>query len=221
MASFFSSGKSSMVSTEDALPGRTQYPFEIPADHAVLGTPLRDLPAHPWPDSLSVIYLGMGCFWGSEEIYWRLPGVYTTAVGYQGGFTPHPSYDELCTGRTGHTEAVLIAYRESDISTYDVLRHFWENHDPTQVYRQGNDVGTQYRSAIYFTTDEQRDVIESTAASYGPLLRERGYAEIATQVAAAADHPFYYAEGFHQQYLYKVPHGYRCHSASGIPLPPL
>ena len=221
MGFLFSSAKSSMVAPADALPGRPQYPFEIPADHAVLGTPIRDLPVEPWPADLSVIYLGMGCFWGSEEIYWRLPGVYTTAVGYQGGYTPHPTYEEVCSGRTGHTEAVLVAYRESEISTYDVLRHFWENHDPTSGYRQGNDVGTQYRSAVYWTTDEQRDLIERTATAYAPLLAQRGYPDITTQVAPANDWPFYYAEGYHQQYLYKVPNGYRCHSKSGIALPSL
>lgn len=187
----------------------------------MLGTPIRSTDAQPWPADLSVIYLGMGCFWGAEEIFWRLPGVYTTAVGYQGGFTAHPTYEEVCTGRTGHTEAVLVAYREADISTYDVVKHFWESHDPTQGFRQGNDMGTQYRSTVYYTTDEQRDLIERTAAMYAPALAERGYGEITTEVAPADGRPFYYAEGYHQQYLYKVPNGYRCHSASGIALPPL
>ncbi len=215
------SAKSQMVTPADALPGRADYPFDIPADHAVLGTPIRDLPVAPWPTDLSTIYLAMGCFWGAEEIYWRLPGVYTTAVGYQGGFTPHPTYEEVCSGRTGHTETVLVAYREAEISTYDVLRHFWENHDPTQGYRQGNDTGTQYRSAVFVTTPQQRELVEATAASYAPVIAERGYPDITTQLAPAADWPFYYAEGYHQQYLYKVPHGYRCHANTGVPLPAL
>ena len=221
MAFSLFSAKSSMVAPENALPGRAEYPFEVPVDHAVLGTPIRSTPANPWPEGLSVIYLGMGCFWGAEEIFWRLPGVYTTAVGYQGGYTPHPTYEEVCTGRTGHTESVLVAYREDQISTYDVLRHFWEEHDPTQGYRQGNDAGTQYRSAVYFTTPEQFSLVERTAAAYAPLLKDRGYDDITTQVAPAEGLPFYYAEGYHQQYLYKVPNGYRCHSKSGIALPAL
>jgi peptide-methionine (S)-S-oxide reductase len=219
MAFLFSSAKSTMVTPDAALPGRDHYPFEIPADHAVLGTPIRDLAVAPWPEGLSTIYLGMGCFWGAEEIYWRLPGVYTTAVGYQGGFTAHPTYEEVCTGRTGHTEAVLVAYREDQISTYDVLKHFWESHDPTQGYRQGNDQGTQYRSAVFCTTEAQRDLVERTSAAYAGVIAERGYGDITTQVAPAADWPFYYAEGYHQQYLYKVPNGYRCHANTGIALP--
>ena len=221
MSFLFPSAKSTMVTPEAALPGRDHYPFEIPADHAVLGTPIRNLPVEPWPAGLSVIYLGMGCFWGAEEIYWRLPGVYTTAVGYQGGFTPHPTYEEVCTGRTGHTEAVFVAYREEEISTYDVLKHFWESHDPTQGYRQGNDTGTQYRSAVYYTSDAQRDLVERTSAAYAGVISDRGYGDITTQVAPAADWPFYYAEGYHQQYLYKVPNGYRCHANTGLALPAL
>ena len=211
--------RSTMVAPADALPGRAEYPFSIPADHAVLGTPIRDLPVAPWPDGLSTIYLAMGCFWGAEEIFWRLPGVYTTAVGYQGGFTPHPTYEEVCTGRTGHTETVLVAYREAEISTYDILRHFWENHDPTQGYRQGNDAGTQYRSEVFVTTEEQRTLAEATAAAYAPVIAERGYPAITTEIADASAWPFYYAESHHQQYLYKVPNGYRCHAKTGVPLP--
>jgi len=215
------SAKSSMIAPADALPGRAEYPFEIPADHAVLGTPIRDLTVAPWPAGLTSIYLAMGCFWGAEEIYWRLPGVYTTAVGYQGGYTPHPTYEEVCSGRTGHTETVLVVYREAEISTYDVLKHFWENHDPTQGYRQGNDTGTQYRSAVFVTTQAQRELVEATAAAYAPVIAQRGYPDITTQIAAAEEWPFYYAEGYHQQYLYKVPNGYRCHANTGVPLPAL
>jgi peptide-methionine (S)-S-oxide reductase len=214
-----SGAKGRMVTPADALPGRAEYPFEVPVDHAVLGTALRADGAQPWPPGISVIYLGMGCFWGAEEIYWRLPGVFTTAVGYQGGFTPHPTYEEVCSGRTGHTEAVLVAYRAEQISTLEILRTFWEQHDPTQGFQQGNDMGTQYRSAIYFTTDEQREVVERTGAAYAPVLAERGYGAITTEIGPAADRPFYYAEGYHQQYLYKVPNGYRCHSQTGVPLP--
>lgn len=213
--------KGRMVDQTEALPGRSDYPFEVPLDHAVLGTPIRNTAEQPWPADLSVIYLGMGCFWGAEEIYWRLPGIFTTAVGYQGGFTPHPTYEEVCSGRTGHTEAVLVAYREAEISTYEVLRHFFEEHDPTQGFRQGNDMGTQYRSAVYYTTDAQRDLVERAAAAYAPVLAERGYSAITSEIAPAEGRPFYYAEGYHQQYLYKVPNGYRCHSASGVSLPAL
>ena len=213
--------KGSMVTPEAALPGRPEYPFEVPVDHAVLGTPIRESVEQPWPSGLEVIYLGMGCFWGAEEIFWRLPGVFTTAVGYQGGYTPHPTYEEVCSGRTGHTEAVLVAYRPEQLSAYEVLRHFWEQHDPTQGFRQGNDMGTQYRSAVYFTTEAQRDLVERTAAAYAPALAAKGYGSITTEIAPAEGREFFYAEGYHQQYLYKVPHGYRCHSASGIALPPL
>jgi peptide-methionine (S)-S-oxide reductase len=219
MSFLFPSAKSTMVTAETALPGRAHYPFDVPSDHAVLGTPLRNLPEHPWPAGTSLIYLGMGCFWGAEEIFWRLPGIVTTAVGYQGGFTQHPTYEEVCSGKTGHTESVLVAYDEATISTFDILRHFWESHDPTQGYRQGNDVGTQYRSAVYWTTDQQRDLVERTSDAYGPVIAARGYDEITTQVAPASEWPFYYAEGYHQQYLYKVPNGYRCHANTGVPLP--
>lgn len=214
-----SGAKGRMVVPADALPGRDEYPFEVPTDHAVLGTPLRPDGSQPWPEGVSTIFVAMGCFWGAEEIFWRLPGVFTTAVGYQGGYTPHPTYEEVCSGRTGHTEAVLVAYRTDQISTLEILRHFWEEHDPTQGFRQGNDMGTQYRSAMFYTTDEQRELIERTAAAYAPVLAERGYGEITTQIGPVEDSPFYYAEGYHQQYLYKVPNGYRCHSQTGVPLP--
>lgn len=208
-----------MVAPSDALPGRADYPFEIPVDHAVLGTPLRSTPQNPWPDGLEVIYVGMGCFWGVEEIYWQVPGVYVTAVGYQGGYTPHPTYEEVCTGRTGHTEAVMVAYDPLTLPTREVLRVFWETHDPTQGYRQGNDRGTQYRSAIYWTSPEQAAVAQETGAAFAGVLAGRGYGEITTEIAPADDRPFYYAEAYHQQYLDKVPHGYRCHSSTGLTLP--
>ena len=197
---------------------RDDYPFLVPVDHTVLGTPIRATAEHPWPPGLEVLYVGMGCFWGAEEIFWRLP-VFTTAVGYQGGVTPYPTYREVCTGGTGHTESVLIAYDRARIGTVDLLRHFWEEHDPTQGMRQGNDIGTQYRSAVYWTTEEQRDLAERTAAAYAPALADRGLGPITTEIAPAEGRPFYYAEDYHQQYLDKVPHGYRCHSQTGVALP--
>ena len=211
--------KSRMVTPDEAIPGRADYPFTIPVEHAVLGTPIRTGPGHDWPEHLSVLYLAMGCFWGAEEIYWRIPGVYTTAVGYQGGFTAFPTYEEVCTGRTGHTESVLVAYDPAAVSTAELLRTFWTRHDPTQGYRQGNDVGTQYRSAIFTTTPEQHELAERGRAAYAPALAARGYDSITTQIAPAAPHRFFYAEDYHQQYLYKVPNGYRCHSETGVPFP--
>jgi peptide-methionine (S)-S-oxide reductase len=188
-------------------------------DHAVLGAPIREIPDQPWPTGLEVIYFGMGCFWGAEEIFWRLPGVFTTAVGYQGGISPHPTYEEVCSGRTGHTEAVVVVYDPAKVSTSELLRHFWEEHDPTQGMRQGNDVGSQYRSAVYWTTDEQRTLVEASATAYEPVLIDRGYGAVTTEIAPAEGRPFFYAEEYHQQYLYKVPNGYRCHSQTGVPLP--
>ncbi len=197
------------------LPGRPEPGFGVPTAHAVLKTPIEG----PWPDGVVTIGLGMGCFWGAEKRLWRLDGVYSTAAGYQGGATPNPTYQEVCTGRTGHTESVLVAYDPAVVSTYDVLKVFWENHDPTQGYRQGNDIGTQYRSAIYWTTEEQQDVVLATAAAYGVELRARNIGDITTELAPWPT--FYYAEDYHQQYLYKNPHGYDCHANTGIGLPPL
>jgi len=218
---FGGSSKTSMVAPDDALPGRQSPEFVVPTTHAVLGTPLQG----PWPEGTEVLYLGMGCFWGAEKRLWRLDGVVTTAVGYQGGFTPYPTYEEVCSARTGHAENVLVAYDPARVSTYDVLKVFWENHDPTQGYRQGNDIGTQYRSAIYWTTDAQRKVAEATAAAYAAELGKRHYGDITTEIAPATGpdgevlRPFYYAEDYHQQYLYKNPHGYDCHAHTGIDLP--
>ncbi len=159
-------GKSRMVTPADALPGRATPLLPQPAPHAVLGTSLTG----PWPEGTEVIHLAMGCFWGAEEIFWRLPGIVSTSVGYLGGVTPNPTYEEVCTGRTGHAEAVMVAYDPTMITTYDILKAFWESHDPTQGYRQGNDTGTQYRSAAYYSTDEQRALIERTRDAYGPLI---------------------------------------------------
>ena len=209
--------KTRMVTPEDALPGRATRSFDVPATHEVLGTPLEG----PFPEGLETFYVGLGCFWGAEKRFWRVPGVYTTAVGYQGGITPNPTYDEVCTGRTGHAENVLVVYDPAKVSTYDLLKVFWENHDPTQGYRQGNDVGTQYRSALYVTTPEQAELAQATKEAYEKVLVAKGFDPITTEVLSAEGLPFYYAEPSHQQYLYKIPHGYDCHAETGIALPPL
>jgi len=208
--------KSSMVAPDQALTGRESPVLPHPAPHAVLGTSLIG----PWPDGTETIYLAMGCFWGAEEIYWRLPGVVATSVGYMGGFTPNPTYEEVCSGRTGQTETVMVAYDPAVLSTYDVLKAFWENHDPTQGYRQGNDVGTQYRSAIFTTTDAQAALALHTRDAYAKVIAERGYPDISTEIRPASDFPYFLAEDYHQQYLYKNPNGYRCHANTGLALPP-
>ena len=215
--SIFGFSKSQMVAPDNALPGRATPVLPHPAPHAVLGTSMTG----PWPDGTAVLYVAMGCFWGAEELYWRLPGIVTTSAGYMGGFTPNPTYEEVCTGRTGQTESVLVAYDPDTISTYDILKAFWENHDPTQGYRQGNDTGTQYRSAIYYTTDEQRELIDRTGDSYSEVIRARGYDDITTEIAPAGSTTYYLAEDYHQQYLYKNPNGYRCHANTGLALPAL
>ena len=200
------------VTPEEALPGR-DAPIQVPERHDVLGTPLQP----PFPEQMEQLVVGMGCFWGAERVFWQAPGVYTTAVGYAGGYTPNPTYEEVCSGRTGHTEAVLVVFDPAVTSYDEILRLFWENHDPTQGMRQGNDVGTQYRSAIYYTTDEQREAAEHSAKVYGEPIHAAGYGDITTEIAPAGT--FYYAEDYHQQYLYKVPNGYRCHANTGIPYP--
>jgi peptide-methionine (S)-S-oxide reductase len=209
--------KSRMITEDEALPGRSTPVLPHPAPHSVLGSPLTG----PWPGGTEVIYLAAGCFWGVEEIYWRLPGVVGTSVGYMGGMTPNPTYEEVCSGRTGHTETTLVAYDPGVLTTYDVLKTFWENHDPTQGYRQGNDVGTQYRSAIFYTSDEQRQLAERTRDAYAKVIAERGYPEITTQIRPASEFTYFPAEDYHQQYLYKNPHGYRCHANTGLALPAL
>jgi peptide-methionine (S)-S-oxide reductase len=193
--------KTAMIDSADALPGRS---VEMPvADrHAVLGTPLKP----PFPEGSEQAIVGMGCFWGAEKVFWQAPGVYTTAVGYAGGFTPNPTYEEVCAARTGHTEAVLVVFDPSKTSYGEILRLFWENHDPTQGMRQGGDIGTQYRSAILWTSEEQHDAAEASRAAYSERLRAAGYPEITTEIAQAG--PFYYAEDYHQQYLHKNPWGY-------------
>jgi peptide-methionine (S)-S-oxide reductase len=214
--------RDSIVSPDRALPGRPDYDYPLAATHDVLGTPLLE----PFPPGVVRLYLGMGCFWGAEKRLWQLPGVFTTAVGYQGGTTPHPTYSEVCTGMTGHAEMVVVAYDPAEVGTIDVLRVFWENHDPTQGMRQGNDIGTQYRSAVYWTTPEQQALVEHSAAVYDEVLRAEGLDPVSTELAPAVEHgehtrPFYYAEAYHQQYLHKNPHGYDCHAHTGILLPDL
>jgi peptide-methionine (S)-S-oxide reductase len=209
----FSRHKTKMIAPTKALPGREQAAFKLPERHAVLGTPLEP----PFPEGLSTAVFGLGCFWGAERKFWQIDGVYTTAVGYAGGFTPNPTYGEVCSGRTGHSEVVLVVFDPEKVSYRDLLRVFWEAHDPTQGMRQGNDVGTQYRSAIYFTGEEQRWAAEETRDIYEEALRRGDYGSITTEIAPTG--PFYYAEGYHQQYLHKVPNGYCGLGGTGVSCP--
>ena len=212
----FGSSKSSMVAPEQALRGRESRPYPVPATHAVLGTPL----AGPWPEGTQVIYVAMGCFWGAEKEFWRVPGVVTTAVGYQGGFTANPTYEETCTGRTGHTETVMVAYDPSKVSVEVLLKVFWEDHDPTQGFRQGNDVGTQYRSAVFWTTPEQKAAYEASKAAFQAELTRYRYGDITTDGRPASEAgEFFYAEDYHQQYLFKVPNGYCPAHGTGVSCP--
>ncbi|MFG1839246.1 peptide-methionine (S)-S-oxide reductase MsrA [Micromonospora sp. NPDC049175] len=203
-----------MVSPDQALPGR---PIAMPvADrHEVLGTPLKG----PFPEGLQVAVFGMGCFWGAERLFWTLPGVYTTSAGYAGGITKNPTYEETCSGRTGHAEVVQVVYDPSKINYEDLLKVFWENHDPTQGMRQGNDVGTQYRSAIYTTTDEQRTIAESSRDAFQPIVSRAGKGEITTEIAPLGN--YFFAEDYHQQYLAptKNPNGYCNHGPNGMTCP--
>src|SRR5438309_748362 len=201
-----------MVDADSALPGRDQ-PMPVPERHAVLGTPLRP----PFPEGMDQAIVGMGCFWGAERVFWQAPGVYTTAVGYAGGFTPNPTYEEVCSGGTGHTEAVLVVFDPGKTSYEEILRLFWENHDPTQGMRQGNDMGTQYRSAIYVRDEAQRKSADASRDAYADELRASGYGEITTEIAEAG--PFYYAEDYHQQYLGKNPNGYCGLGGTGVSCP--
>jgi peptide-methionine (S)-S-oxide reductase len=204
--------KTQMTAPDDALPGREQA-MRVPDRHAVLGTPLEP----PFPDGFERAIVGMGCFWGAERVFWQAPGVYTTAVGYAGGFTPNPTYEEACSGRTGHFEAVLAVFDPDKTSYEEMMRLFWENHDPTQGMRQGNDVGTQYRSAVLWTSESQRTVAESSRTAYAERLRGAGYPEITTEISEAG--PFYYAEDYHQQYLAKNPNGYCGLGGTGVSCP--
>lgn len=212
--SLFSRHKSELVADDQALAGRSERQFPLAATHKVLGTPLV---TDEVPDGYEVAFFGLGCFWGAEEIYWQKPGVWSTSVGYAGGTTPHPSYEEVCTGRTNHTEAVRIVFDPAKVSYADLVKTFFEVHDPTQGMRQGNDIGTQYRSAIYFTTPEQEQTARELTAIYGAELERRRLGSITTEIRTAPT--YYYAEDLHQQYLAKNPHGYRCHSNTGVKFP--
>jgi peptide-methionine (S)-S-oxide reductase len=208
----FDKAKTKLVDPADALPGRDQQ-IAVPARHEVLGNPLTP----PWPEGFQQIVVAMGCFWGAERVFWQADGVWTTAVGYTGGFTPNPSYEEVCSARTGHTEAVLVVFDPSVTSYDEMLRLFWENHDPTQGMRQGNDVGTQYRSAIYVGSDAEREAAERSREVFSERLRAAGYGEITTEIAPLSD--FYYAEDYHQQYLAKNPNGYCGLGGTGVSCP--
>jgi peptide-methionine (S)-S-oxide reductase len=211
----FGRNKTAMVDPERALPGRAE---EIPVAerHAVLGTPLKG----PFPEGVQTAIFGMGCFWGAERIFWEADGVYTTAVGYAGGTTPNPTYEEVCSGRTGHAEVVLVAFQTASTTYEEMLRLFWEGHDPTQGMRQGNDVGTQYRSMIMWDGAAQRETAEASLRMYEQMLGAAGYGAITTElVEADAAHPFYYAEDYHQQYLYKNPAGYCGLGGTGVACP--
>ena len=206
--------KTSLVTADNALRGRDQYPFVVPETHYVNGHRIRE----PFERAdLATAVFGTGCFWGAEEIFWQIPGVWSTAVGYAGGYTPHPTYEEVCSGRTGHTEVVRVIYDPAVVSFAQLLRAFFESHDPTQGMRQGNDVGSQYRSAIYLTDDSDRGPAEAAAAAYSQKLQAVGYDRVTTEIAPLGE--FFYAEGYHQQYLAKNPNGYRCHSATGVSFP--
>jgi peptide-methionine (S)-S-oxide reductase len=203
-----------MPTPTEALPGRPD-PIEIPDRHSVNDARL----APPWPDGTRTAIFGLGCFWGAEKTFWQTPGVISTAVGYAGGSTPNPTYGEVCSGRTGHAEVVLVAYDPTKVSYEELLRVFWEDHDPTQGMRQGNDVGTQYRSLILVANDEERRIAEASRDAYAERLRVAGFGAITTEIVDAAANPFYYAEGYHQQYLAKNPRGYCPNHATGVKLP--
>ena len=208
----FSRHKKDLIDAADALPGRDR-PMPVPERHDVLGTPI----APPFPEGLETAVFGLGCFWGAERIFWQAPGVYTTAVGYAGGHTPNPTYEEVCSARTGHSEVVLVVFDPEQTSYDALLKLFWEGHDPTQGMRQGNDVGTQYRSAIYTTSDAQREAADASKATFQGALNERRYGTITTEIAPLRD--FYYAEDYHQQYLAKVPNGYCGLGGTGVYCP--
>ena len=206
----FGREKTRMPAPEEALPGREARPFAVPERHAVLGTPLEP----PFPEGMEEAIFGLGCFWGAERLFWRLDGVYTTAAGYAGGTTPNPTYEEVCSGRTGHAEVVRVVFDPQRMSYGRLLQVFFEAHDPTQGMRQGNDVGTQYRSVILFASEEQERAAREAAASYGRALAAGGFGEVTTEIAPAG--PFYLAEEYHQQYLHKVPYGYCGLAGTGV-----
>ncbi len=209
----FSKHENKIVAPENALPGRDRPAFAVPAQHAVLSTPLRP----PFPEGVETAVFALGCFWGAERIFWETHGVYTTAVGYAGGHTPNPTYEETCSGLTGHAEAVLVAFDPKQVPYPSLVKIFFEAHDPTQGMRQGNDRGTEYRSAIYFAGEEQRQAAESARHMYSETLQKASFSPITTEIAEAG--PFYYAEDYHQQYLHKVPNGYCGIRGTGVTCP--
>ncbi|MEV6317840.1 peptide-methionine (S)-S-oxide reductase MsrA [Streptomyces sp. NPDC051776] len=211
----FLNRKPQLPTAGEALRGREAPEFTVPERHTVLGNPLRG----PYPEGLEVADFGLGCFWGAERTFWRIPGVWTTLVGYQGGHTPNPVYEEVCSGLTGHTEAVRVVFDPEVISYDALLKTFWEAHDPTQGFRQGNDVGTQYRSAIYTHSSEQQAAAEASRDAYQPVLTKAGHGTITTEVLPAEGRPFYPAEPYHQQYLDKNPNGYCGIGGTGVSCP--
>ncbi|MHB8450771.1 MAG: peptide-methionine (S)-S-oxide reductase MsrA [Mycobacteriales bacterium] len=208
----FAHHKTALPSADAALPGRSEA-MPVPARHEVLGTPL----APPYPPGLEVALFGLGCFWGAERLFWKIPGVYSTAAGYAGGHTANPTYEEVCSGRTGHVEVVQVVFDPQQVSYPELLQVFWEAHDPTQGMRQGNDVGTQYRSAIYASGPEQLAAAEQTRAAFQQVLAGAGYGPVTTEIAPAGE--FYFAEDYHQQYLAKVPNGYCGLAGTGVSCP--
>ncbi|MEO0729194.1 MAG: peptide-methionine (S)-S-oxide reductase MsrA [Pseudomonadota bacterium] len=210
---FFFRKPAEMPTPDTALPGRAQ-PIQTADTHSVLGTALKP----PFPEGHETVLFGMGCFWGAERMFWQIgDGIYTTAVGYAGGFTPHPTYEEVCSGRTGHNEVVLVAFDPRNLPFEALLKTFWEGHDPTQGMRQGNDVGTQYRSGIYTTTSDQRALADASRDAFQPVLSSNGFGAITTEIIDAPE--FYYAEAYHQQYLDKVPGGYCGLGGTGLSCP--
>ena len=208
----FSRHASRMPTAAEAPPGRTE-PMAIPPPHSVTGRSL----VPPYPDGLEIAEFALGCFWGEEKLFWQIPGVWVTAVGYQGGFTPNPTYDEVCSGRTGHAESVRVVFDPKQVSYEELLRRFWEAHDPTQGMRQGNDAGTQYRSAIFVHGDQQRAAAEASRTTYQERLSAAGFGKIATEIVDAPE--FFFAEDYHQQYLVKNPRGYCPNNSTGVSCP--
>jgi len=202
--------KTQLPNADEALPGRETRPYSVPATHAVLGTPIEG----PVPEGFEVAVFGLGCFWGEEKMFWELPGVYSTSVGYAGGVTPNPTYEEACTGRTGHAEVVRVVFDPSKITYDDLLRVFWEAHNPTQGMRQGNDIGSQYRSILLTTSPEQQEKAEKSRAVYQQAMTAKGYGEITTSIVPLDE--YYFAEEYHQQYLHKNPYGYCPIHATGV-----
>ena len=209
----FRRDKQRLIGPDEALPGRDTRIFAVPSTHEVVGTPLEP----PFPDGMERLVVGLGCFWGAERLFWQVDGVYTTAVGYAGGHTPNPTYEEVCSGRTGHAEVVLVVFDPNVVGVADLLREFWEGHDPTQGMRQGNDVGTQYRSCIQVADDRQRKIAEASRDAYQQVLTAAGHGEITTEIVDAPT--FWYAEDYHQQYLHKNPMGYCGLGGTGISCP--